>query len=470
MAKHGKEPKSFYFIGINGVLMSGLAVMAKELGFEVTGSDENEEFPTDEVLIRHGIKVNKGFNAENLSGKPDVVIVSPAYGMNNVEFKAAKSRRLTIKAPSEALGGFMEPYEGVGVVGVHGKTTTTALLAFILKEAGFSPSYVIGTSDIPGLESSAHLGDGKYFIVEGDEYRRSETDKQPKFLDYPLKHIIITAIELDHPDVYDTAEDVYKVFYNLSVKVPRDGTIIACVDSPLVRRLVQRRVDRHCLTYGFTSQAEYQLVDYEMSRDSTTFSLRTSEQKRGPFVMQLPGKHNALNAAAAIIMATQLGVTEAAATQALRKFQGPARRFEKMGEYNGAEIYQDYAHHPTAIDFLLETAKARFPDKRVVLVFQPHTYSRTGKLLKEFAESLAAADKLILLNIFSSAREKSGFITIKDLVVEVDKLKPDTEFRSNLEEAATYLRGFISEKDVVFLVGAGDVYKIYDQLKANTDT
>lgn len=445
--------------------MSGLAVMAKQSGFEVSGSDEAEEFPTDAVLERNGIAVHKGFRAENLQFKPDVVVVSAAYGANNVEYKAAKSLRLTMQTQSEALGILMEKYEGIGVAGVHGKTTTSSLLAYILKESGNSPSYMIGAPDVPGLSGNAFIGDGKYFVAEADEYRRSELSKEPKFLDLPLKHVIITSIELDHPDVYETAEDVYRAFYQLSIKIPRNGTIVACTDSPLVRRLVQRSVDRKCLTYGFGPQAEYTITGVSHTDTTTSFSIRTADGVLGEFTMLLPGRHNILNATAAIIMAVKLGVSVKAVAQALSKFKGPARRFEKLGDFNGAPIFHDYAHHPTALTYLIETAKERFPNSRLVLVFQPHTYSRTGKLLKEFAASLAVADQLILLNIFASAREKSGYVTIKDLVDEVRKLKPDAEYRSSLDDAATYIASFVSSNHVVFLVGAGDVYKIFQKLR-----
>ncbi|QQG49981.1 MAG: UDP-N-acetylmuramate--L-alanine ligase [Candidatus Berkelbacteria bacterium] len=469
MARKNKVPHRYYFIGIRGVAMSGLAVMMKSLGYEVAGSDDSGSY-ADEATERRfaelGIEPKIGFDQANIKQfKPDIVVISAAFGVQNPEYKAAKSGRITILTHSEALGKVIEKFEGVGVAGVHGKTTTTSLLAYILKEAGFSPSYAIGAPDVRDLEGNAHIGDGKYFVVEADEYKKSEQDKTPRFMDLPLKHVIITSIELDHPDVYESAEDVYKAFYDLSIKIPRDGTIVACIDSPLVRRLASRRVDLKSLTYGFGSQAQFQIIDHDESGEATSFSIKNGEKKLGPFTLKLPGAHNVLNATGAIVMSLRLGVSEQAVVRAVGSFSGPARRFEKMGQYNGASIYQDYAHHPTALDYLIATVRSKFPTKKLTLVFQPHTYSRTGKLLKEFASSLAKADRLILLNIFASAREKSGYVTIKDLVEEVRKLKKETEYRSSLEEAATYLGGSIDSNDVVFLVGAGDVYKIYEKLQ-----
>lgn len=466
MAKPKQEPRSLYFVGIKGVAMSGLAVMAKELGYDVTGSDVGEEFITDHVLTEHGITYHNSFDATHLSktSKPDLVVVGASFGASNVEYKAAKSLRVPIITSSEMLGRLMAGFEGVGVAGTHGKTTTSSMLAFILKEAGFSPSYSIGTSDIPGLDGNAHIGDGKFFIAEADEYKKSDESLEPKFLDLPLKHLIVTSIEFDHPDVYQTAEQVYNVFYKLSLKLPRDGVMVACTDWPLVRRLAYRRVDREVLTFGFEPGAKYQIINLEELPKTVSFKIKFEEKTLGPFELSVPGRHNVLNATAAILVALQLGATEAAIVKALRRFVGPKRRFELLGEFNGAQVFDDYAHHPTALRFLFDAARRRFPTKRIVAVFQPHTYSRTGKMLKEFASALQEADKLILLNIWASAREKSGYVTIKDLIDAVKPLKPDVEYRSTLEEAALYLKSFVTAKDVVLLIGAGDVYKIYEKL------
>lgn len=467
MSARNKEPKSIYLIGIKGVAMAGLAIMAKEKGYSVTGSDVSEEFITDDLLKKKDISYFNGFSASNLEKtKPDLVVIGAAHGANNPEVKAAKSLRLATITLSEMIGRLMADYDGVGVAGVHGKTTVTSMLTLIMKEAGFSPSYTIGTSNIPGLESSAHIGDGQHFIIEADEYKRSETDLRPKFFDYPMKHLIVTSIELDHPDVYPSAEHLYQVFYQLAMKIPRRGVIVANTDWPLVRRLVSRLADRNCLSYGFEKGAKYQIVDY-IEGVENRFYLKTATEKIGPINVAMPGLHNMLNAAASYLMATSLGVTGSVAVKTLASFKGPKRRFEYLGQYNGTDFYDDYAHHPTALKFLINAAKKRFPGRNIVVVFQPHTYSRTSKLLAEFAQSLLGADRLVLLNIWASAREKSGFVTIRDLVKEIHRYRADVEFRTSLEEVANYLAGSVTKKDVVLLVGAGDVYKVYDKLPKN---
>ncbi|MBI4948486.1 UDP-N-acetylmuramate--L-alanine ligase [Candidatus Berkelbacteria bacterium] len=463
MTKKEKPIKDLYFIGIKGVAMTGLAVMAKKLGFNVSGSDVPDKFITDEVLHKNNIAINEGFNAQNLDQKPDVVIISAAYGAQNPEVKAAKTKKIKSLSMSELLGSFIAKYEGVGVAGIHGKTTTTSLITLILKNAGFSPSYMIGTGHVPGLDSSSDIGDGKFFIVESDEYKKSDEDLSPKFLDYPVKHAVITSIELDHPDVFSTAEEVYGAFYKFVLKIPRDGSIVACTDWPLVRRLVSRMVDRKVITYGFAANSSYQITDFKEG-EQTEFKIRTKDGVIGPITISLPGRHNALNATAALAMCLKLGVSEQKIIETLSKIRSPERRFEYLGEFNGAKFYDDYAHHPTAIDYLIESAKNRFEGKNIIVVFQPHTYSRTGKFLKEFAKSLSKADQLLLLNIWASAREKSGYVTIKDLIVELKKYRNDFEYRSTIDEAAQFLAGSVSEKDVVLLVGAGDVYKIFQKL------
>lgn len=462
MTKKTQPSKHLHFIGIKGMGMSGLAIMAKELGYEVTGSDTEEEFPTDEILRQSQIGVFNGFNASNLKDKPRIVL-SAAYGLENPEVKEAKRLRLEIKTFSELLGELMEKFEGIGVAGIHGKTTTSALLAFILQEAGFAPSYMIGAPYVSGLPTNGHIGRGKYFVVESDEYKKSEENNEPKFLDFPLKYVIITSIELDHPDIYQTAEEVYRAFYRLSVKIPRDGAIIACIDWPLVRRLVSRKVDRLCLTYGLDSSAKFRVIDIKEG-EQTTFNIIVDAKKIGPFSTKLAGVYNALNATAAIIAALHLGVTDSVIKRALSKFIGPMRRFQVLGEHNGAVVIDDYAHHPTAVKAVIEAARHRYPKKNIIAVFQPHTYSRTKKFLKEFADSLLGADKVILLNIFASAREKSGYVTIDDLIKVLKPLKPDMEYRPTIDEVAKLLGGFIGGDDVVLLMGAGDVYKIYQAL------
>jgi len=469
MARAKPKPKKIYFIGIKGMGMSALAVITRQLGFEVWGSDMAETYSSEETEQRFrdlDITTYQGFEAQHLQAvRPDKVVVSAAYGATNPEVKAAKALRVTLVTQSEMLGEVIAKQESIGVAGIHGKTTTTAMLAFVLEQAGYSPSYFIGAPDVAGLKGNGHLGDGKYFVVEADEYRKSETDNTPKFLDLPLNHLIITSLELDHPDIFDTAEDVYAAFYRLWTRLPRGGTAVINTDWQLTRRLVNRLADRPALTYGLSSPAQFQIVEVQERVNETEFQLRSGEKTLGPFTVNLPGLHNVQNATAVIILALQLGVSLATLTKTLPKITLPKRRFQILGQVNGATVVDDYAHHPTAIRYLIAAARKRFPGKNIMIVFQPHTYSRTGKFLSEFALALAEADRVILLNIFASAREKSGYVSIKDLIDRLREHKDQVEYRPTLSEVATYLKSQITDKDVVLLTGAGDVYKVFAYLQ-----
>jgi len=471
MSKQDKPNKSVHLIGVHGTAMSGLAVILAELGYKVSGSDSENAYQTeanDKQFERLGIVTYKGFNPENIKQtKPDVVVVSAAYGADHPEVKTARRLRRQILTQSEMLGKVIADYEVIAVSGVHGKTTTSSLIAYVLKTAGYSPGWAIGAPDITDLAAKSHIGDGKYFVVEADEFRKSQDDPQPKFFDLPIRHLVVTSIELDHPDLFSTAEDVYDNFYRLSSRLPRNGSLIACVDWPLVARLVKRQVDRQAFSYGFSQEADFRIVNFRENPNETTFEITVQDKKLGPFRLNLPGRYGAQNAAAAVIVALNLGIKEAVIVKSLSQFKGPKRRFELLGRLNGALFVDDYAHHPSAISGLIEAARHRFPGKRLIAVFQPHTYSRTGRFVSEFAASLAEADQVVLLNIFASAREKSGYVTIEDLLTRLRNLKDEVEYRASKEEAATFLANTVGENDVVLLIGAGDVFEIYQLIAQN---
>lgn len=460
MPKSKLDPNSLYFVGIKGAGMAALASIAAELGYQVQGSDVADKYPTEDQLIRHQIKVFQGFNGDNIAtAQPGRIVASAAYSLDHPELKAAKKARIPIIYYSQFLGEILAKFESIGVSGVHGKTTTTSMLATILETAGLSPSFLVGVGQIFGFDSPGRLGKGRQFVVEADEYARSPQDKTAKFLDLPLKHLILTSIELDHPDIYDSAEAVYDTFYQLTTKIPRTGQIVACTDYPLVRRLISRLADRRVVTYGFSASATWRIRDFRPGQP-VKFIL-SNGQLKFELELNVPGKVNALNAAAAALIAHQLSVSAETIKEALAKFRLPKRRFEHLGQLNGAEVYDDYAHHPTAIKQLIETAREQFPDRRLVLVFQPHTFSRTAKLLNEFVGSLLGADELVILNIFASAREKSGYVSIRDLLEPLSQQHQQVSYQASLEEAAKYLQETITKDDVLVMAGAGDVYKIF---------
>lgn len=442
--------------------MSALAVYAKQLAIKVTGSDVEEEFVTDKILKKAGIVCFKGFNARHLKARPDKVIISAAYGEENPEVRTVINRDLPAMAYSELLGFFMElarqnhQAKGIAVAGIHGKTTTTAWLAHTLKNLGQDPSYIIGSGEVGGLGLNAHAGKGRFFVCEADEYKKARRNDAPKFLDLSPDAIIISSIEMDHPDMFNTIDEIYNAFYRFACRVPRSGFIAANYDYPKVQKLTKTLVDRRFETYGWHPDSRWRII-----AKTRSFHLLRGQEKFGPFAIDLPGKHNILNAASVIVTCLNFGFEAKKIVQAITGFQGVERRFQFMGKYNKVEFYDDYAHHPTAIRFTLEALKQKFPKKERWVIFQPHTYSRTQALFNEFAKSFTDANRVIVADIFGSAREKKGNINSFSLAKEISRYHPKVEYIPSIQEITELVKKELKGKEaIVMTIGAGDIYKI----------
>lgn len=449
-----------HFIGIKGVAMTALAILAKEQGSKITGSDIKEEFVTDEVLKRNGISWNVSFSEKNISGNPDLVVVTGAHGgMTNPEAQFAQIKGLKTVMQGQALGMFMEGFRQISVVGCHGKTTTSALIATILEKAGLSPSFAIGCADIPVLGNPAHFGKGKYFIAEADEYVTCpQTDSTPRFLWQKPDILVITNIEYDHPDVYKDIEEVKVAFTKIINKVTNTGRIIACIDNQNVREIIKGV--ENVITYGKSPAADYHLERIYVSDCKTTFWLSFMGRELGDFHLAVPGEHNVYNAVGAVIAGLEAGVSLEKIKLILPQFTGTKRRFEKVGEVNGILLYDDYAHHPTEINATLQAAKIWFPHKKIFCIFQPHTYSRTQALLPEFSRAFSSADTVLVTDIYSSARENgSNHITPQTLVQEISKHHPNVYYQKGPQDVANFLSQKAESGDIVFTMGAGDIYK-----------
>ncbi len=451
--------KHVHFIGIEGVGMSALAIIAKQKGYKVTGSDD-KEYPTGQTLHKHGIEWIVGFDARNLKKKPDIVVVSAAFDDKNPEVLYAKEQKMNILPYSEFLWEIMSDFRCIAVSGIHGKTTTTSMVAFLMEKGGMDPSYFIGCKEAVDLGTNAKLGGGEFFVTEADEYKKSAEDLTSKFLDFKPEMAIITSIEMDHPDVFKTEEDVYRTFFKFACKLPRTGTIVGCIDSDRVKKLSLSLADRKFESYGFAYSADWRIVDYEVSERRQIFTIRNNNYLYGPFELEIPGKHNVLNATAAIIVCIKAGVDVEVIQKYLPEFRGAERRSQKMGQKNGVVVIDDYAHHPTAIRSTLEGMREFYPGRRIVCVFQPHTYSRTKELFDDFAQSFGLADVVLIMDIFASAREKSGRIHSRHLVVEASKYHKNVNYMGSLLEVNDFLEENLQGGDLLLVMGAGDVYKV----------
>ncbi len=466
--------KTIYFTGIKGVGMTSLACIAKDYGIAVTGSDIEEVFVTDEILAKKNILVQTGFSKENIKNV-DLLIYSAGHqGADNIEVVTAKQQNIPTITFGEALGLFFNTKAiGISIAGVGGKTSTSAMLATVFESAQQNPSYMIGVGEIPSLPLSGKYNNrGSVFISEADEYACSPTNHNPKFYYQNPKIIILTNLAFDHPDIYTDKQHTLHTFQDFAEKLPHDGVLIANYDSLMVRELVEllRNSDQfegQIITYGQDLQSDWQLLDYKIQNQQATFRLDNADDQKFEFKLDVPGIYNAHNAIATIITSLHLGLSVEQIQTGLLKFTGTKRRFEKIGEQDSNLFYDDYAHHPDEIKATLKAARQWFGDKKIITIFQPHTFSRTKALFDQFVDSFTDSDQTIILDIFPSAREPfDDSITSEMLVHAISS--------SHSHQNINYAQDFVRVMDllqldnlqntIVITMGAGNVYKLWEKI------
>lgn len=468
--------KKIHFIGIKGVGMTPLAIIAKEAGFDVTGCDVATEFITDKALKESNITVLDNFSPQHIE-HVDLVITTGAHGgLDNPEVQAAKKNNKEVLLQGQAVGLFMEgklfhrTFDGISVAGSHGKTTTTAMLATILSEVGMDPSYLIGTSSIIPLNNPGHFGKGKYFIAEADEYATEpKNDKTAKFLWQHPKIALFTNLELDHPDLYNSIEDLQEVFTRFASNLSANDLLVACGDDSGLKKVFKDYRGRK-ITYGLSGLNDYVINRVSISGEQTFFWVSGYNTDLGEFTLRVTGEHNALNALGATIVALELGIDLAKIKKALLAFKGTKRRSEFIGQLkSGVLLFDDYAHHPTEIRKTLQAFRQKYSKHKIICVFQPHTYSRTKKLFEEFIRSFSAADTVILMDIYASLREEPD-ITISSTLLagKMRSFHKDVLFLPTPNDVIAYLQKMkIGSNSIIITMGAGDVYKIHDLFKTH---
>jgi UDP-N-acetylmuramate--alanine ligase len=450
--------KKIYFIGIKGSGMVALVEIFERRGCKVTGSDTTEKFFTDEILKKKlFVKYHEGFDAKHITSDIDLVVYSTAYNeKNNEEFKAAKYKSIPMVSYPGMLGILFNEKYGIAVSGTHGKTTTTAMLAEIFKVAGLDPTAVVG-SQVRQWRGSALVGRSEFMIIEADEY-------QGKLDFYDPQAAILTSADWDHPDFFPTHEEYKNTFEKFVAKIPRHGFLVVCGDRSETLQIAKSAKCK-VISYGFGSEADIRITNHELREGKQFFSLLAKGKKLGDFEIMLPGRHNMLNASAAIAMAHQFNAKMEKIRSALANFEGTSRRFEYIGRRNGAILIDDYGHHPEEIKATLQAAREFFPKRRVWCVFHPHTFTRTKALLSEFSQSFEDADRVIVLDIYGSAREVQGGVHSKDLVEKAKKYHRNVEYIPTIEEAIEFLKDKISKEDLVIAMGAGNVWEVVEGLK-----
>lgn len=453
--------RCIHFVGIGGAGMGGIAEVLHNLDYVVSGSDQTANRMTAQ-LARLGIVIDIGHRAENVQ-QADVVVYSSAIAPDNVELAAARARRIPSVPRAEMLAELMRFRRGIAIAGTHGKTTTTSLVASVLAEGGLDPTFVIGGL-LHSADSHARLGTGHYLVAEADESDASFLLLNPLIA-------VLTNIDADHMDTYQ--QDFARLqasFRDFFRRLPFYGVAVICLDDPCAAALIP---DLHTrvLTYGQQCEADVQGLDIQLNGTRSSFRVRRLNHADDLQVtLNMPGRHNALNALAAIAVAGELGLSDAAITRALANFQGVNRRCQVRGHarIGGVRVtlIDDYGHHPREIAAMIRTARESWAGTRLVLAFQPHRYTRTRDLFEDFAEVLSTVDVLLVLDIYSAGEKPLAGADARTLCRSIRaRGAVDPVFVSGPETLLTALAGVVQEADLVMLLGAGSIGRIAEKMQ-----
>jgi len=438
----------FHFVGIGGIGMCGLAELLHNMGASVSGSDASENANTLR-LKEIGLRVYLGHKAEQI-GDADVVVYSSAISFQNPEVAEARARAIPLIPRAEALSEIMRLKRGIAIAGTHGKTTTTSLVSSIFLQASMSPTIVVG-GRLGVIGSTALLGEGEWLIAEADESDGSFHKLSPEIS-------VITNIDSDHLDHFKSFENLQKSFYEFALRVPFYGGVIVWGDDPLVREVFQH-LPKRILFYGFQDGLDYQVRGERGQYELFYTDRKTGRQSScGRFELPIPGQHNALNACAAIIVGLEAGISFENCRKGLLAFQGVERRFQFKGEKKSIRVYDDYGHHPTEVKVTLSAFREKYPQNRIVVMFQPHRYSRTESCWHEFTQCFSQCDQLILTDIYAAGEKPIEGITAQRLISEI---KHDHKiYHPKSDQLAGQILPLLRQGDIFVTLGAGDGWKV----------
>ncbi|HMN47566.1 MAG TPA: UDP-N-acetylmuramate--L-alanine ligase [Ignavibacteriaceae bacterium] len=443
-----KNIKKVHFVGIGGIGMSGIAEILVNQGFEVSGSDKALSEVTDR-LESIGIKVYEGHSPENLKDA-DVLVYSSAVQIDNPEVQAAIERKIPIIKRSEMLAETMRMKYGIGIAGTHGKTTTTSMVGLTLTEGGIDPTIIVG-GKLSGLGgTNARLGNGEFIVVEADEFDRT-------FLKLTPTIAAITTLESEHLDTYKDLDDIKSAFVEFANKVPFYGFVALCLDEPALQDILPQ-INKKIITYGLTAQADVRATDIISSGFKTTYKVRYFNQELGELTLKIPGKHNVLNSLVAVIIGKELGVDFEIIKRALESFSGVYRRFEVKYDKE-ILVVDDYAHHPTETSATLKGIRDGW-DRRLVVVFQPHLYSRTRDFYQEFGRSFLNTDVFICTDVYP-ARELPIEGVSGEMIANVTKKfgHKNVHYVADKKNIPALLNDIKKDGDIIVTMGAGDIWK-----------
>jgi len=437
-----------HFIGIGGAGMSGIAKVLLDLGYKVSGSDLNMT-DTTKRLQENGALVYSGHRADNVVEGVDTVVVSTAIPGENEEVKKAQKLNISVIQRAEMLAKLMQNQKAICIAGAHGKTTTTSMIALVLEKNNFDPTVVVG-GELNDIGGNAKLGRGEYLVAEADESDGS-------FLKLLPWSTVITNIEDDHLDHYGSLENIIQAFNEFVDLGGPTGFSVLCVDNPYVKELA-KHVPGKLITYGLTESADYTARDIVYEGLVTKAQIYYKENFIGELELNVPGKHNISNALAAISVGGEFGIENSEILKALKSFQGVQRRFQLIGKVNNIQIVDDYAHHPTEIKATLLAARNSH-NGRIIAIFQPHRYTRTKFLAKEFGQSFIMADKLILDEVYSAGEKLIPGVTTQNIVENLPA-ETDVAYFKEYKDIMNYLASIVKPGDLVITLGAGNIWRV----------
>lgn len=450
-----RRVKQIHFVGIGGAGMGGIAEVLVNEGYQVTGSDIAESAVTNR-LVSLGAKVFFGHQADNVENA-SVVVVSSAIKEDNVEVVAAREKRIPVIQRAQMLAEIMRFRHGIAIAGTHGKTTTTAMISMIYTQAGLDPTFVNGGL-VKSAGTNAYLGASRYLIAEADESDASFLHLQPMVS-------VVTNIEPDHMETYHgDFEEMKRTYVNFLHNLPFYGLAVMCADDPVLMEL-EPQVGRQVITYGFSENADYRIENYEQTGFQGHYDVITPNGERINVLLNVPGKHNALNATAALVVAKEEGIGNEAILAALADFQGAGRRFDQLGEFirpNGkVMLVDDYGHHPTEVGVTIQAARSGWENKRIIMMFQPHRYSRTRDLFDDFVQVLSQVDVLILLDVYAAGEAPIAGADSRALARSIRNLgKVDPIFVSDHAQLSEIMDQVLQDGDLILAQGAGNVSKL----------
>lgn len=445
--------RHIHLVGIGGIGMSGIAELLHRHGYIISGSDRGES-ESIRILRQLEIPIFIGHNAKHIEGA-ELVVTSSAITADNPEIEAAKLHSIPIIPRAEMLAELMRLKYGIAVAGAHGKTTTTSMISWVLVEGGLDPTIIVGGRMDNFGGTNARLGSGEFMVAEADESDGSFNRLSPSIA-------IVTNLDREHMDFYQSMQNLRKAFVSFLNKVPFYGLSVLCLDDPGLR-VIKARLNRRVATYGFDPDADFRILSYMPSQTGSHSTIR-AHGKTLEMQLRVPGRHNVLNALATLIVADELSLPMDTSLEALARYEGVRRRFQFRGTKNAVTFIDDYAHHPTEIRATLSAARERFPDSRIHVVFQPHRYSRVSDLFDEFSRAFTECDRVVVTDIYSAGEAPLEGVSGALLAESIGSRGCSAAYRSTARLAVENCMDECQPNDVILTLGAGDLPNVYRTL------